>query len=395
MFTRNAAIAAAMALCGCAYFAPTVDSIRYSPPTDPGPMPLLVKAVTAADGKLGEMETKRNWTYVTSALLDFATFGFGVGAAAAGLHVGHHMNSVTNLTFAAGTTYLGARLFAPIDVGKVYDNGASALSCVVSKGATVADEVAKGKILLKNDDVANVPLSLITPDGCTPDSEIDEALSDALTQKRALEKVVGDLIASDATKADVVRGAANGIIAKVMDQVISRSNSSDAIMSALKGLGVASPQIVVPTDKVQAPAGGGNRDAAVACDATSKSLLKNRFDDYKALMTGMSSAVNALATLDTACAVSATPVTALALDSEEVTVAKDGRANVNISGGREPYTLTATGTTSPNVDVTLVPPHTVVVIGRSTITGAGGPFLYQVRDNSAVSTPKTLKINTK
>jgi len=210
-----------------------------------------------------------------------------------------------------------------------------------------------------------------------------------------LATVVDHLVASDANHADAVTSAANTIISKANHEVLIRSNNGDAIMSALKGLNVPAPAMTVPSDKVPAPAVAASRDRAVPCDPTSLTLVRGRAQDYKDGTARTSAAANALSTLATACAVAAPPITALALDSEEITVSKDGRFNVNISGGREPYIVTAVGSTSPNLDVSLVPPHTIVIVGRSTISGASGPFLYQVKDNSAVSTPKTLKVSTK
>lgn len=402
---RITALAAAASLCSCAYFTPMVGTIRTtgpaiaksgdakSPPV-PNAMPALAEAVLKADAKVSEMETKRNWTIGTGRFLDFATFGLAAGAIGAGLH-GHHINSVTNLSFSSGLSYVGSRLFSPLDVAVVYNNGAKALSCVTEKGATVQREVSSAQATLLQDAATNVPMSLLAPTAdCKRSPELDAALSDALTQQRELRAVVDHLIATDPDQGNLVVTAANKIISNVDDEIIKRSNSGDAIASSLKGLGAPNIGLVVPSEKV-ATGKQNLRGREDACTPESLVAVQKKRDEYKAAQGRVTSGGNALATLETACAVAAPAIAALTIDTEEVTVAKDGRVNVTISGGREPYVVTATGTTSPNVDVQLVPPRTIVVMGKSTISGASGPFTYQVRDNSAISTPKTLKINTK
>lgn len=395
MRLRNSMFIAVALLCtGCAtYLNPLVGTLPMPAPAgdDGKVMPQLGAALNEVHGKIKQLEQKRDDTMHSGRLLDLMMFGFGAGAAGYALRP-NHSTAVTNLTFAAGASYAGSSLFAPGDVAGVYNAGVTAMACVVGKGAALRSAAIRYVGQVKADEGRGLPQALVTPANCNLTPELRTNFGAAMSAQDRVQRLLGYVLASDSEEATRTVQAANGIVAAVNREVLKRSATHDAIFAAAKGLLPRTTGIVVQSDK-KAPAQPAR--TLVICDTDVGAKLQDFTRNYKEIESGLTTAVNAMGSLDTSCMLDPGATEALVLSQEDVTVTKDATFNVLISGGRPPYAITPQGASSKDIDVQLIAPSTIVIIGRSTIAGAGGPFLFQVKDNSVVSSPKTLTVHTK
>jgi hypothetical protein len=375
-------------LSGCAYISPMVESVRTPRGDDGGKtMPLLAAAIADADGRIAQMEGKRDSTVRTARLLDLLTFGLAGGAAYAAITT-HHVQSVRNLGFGAAATYAGANLFAPMDIANVYQTGVVALACVANRGAALRTAVARYRAQVVADDAKQGPSGLAQ--NCIPDSK---DLADALAAQDKAKRVLDYAVGADAEEASRVRQAANGVVAAVNREVLKRSNNPDVIFAAARGLVAHPTGAVIQPASVQVKT---DRALLPSCGPEVNQRIRDFTANYGEIDKAVTATLNAMAALDTSCVLEPTTTEALTLSQEEVTVTKDATVNVLISGGRQPYAVTATGTATKDVSVQLVAPRTIVVTGLSTIKAASTtPFTFQVKDNSVITVPKTLKVSTK
>ncbi len=374
------------ALSGCAaYFEPMVDAVHI-PRGDKNDktMPQLGEAVAGVDERIDQMKKKRDGTILTARALDFLTFGLAAGATYSAL-IGNHAQSVTNLGFGAAMTYTGSTLFGPMDVAKVYDSGARALACVANRGATLRTTVLRNQARVAFDDGQRLPGKLV--DACNPDAkDMAEALAAQDKAKRLLAYAIG----GDASEAHRIREAAEGVISAVNSDLIKRSNNPETVFAAAKTLAPRVGGTVIEQKDVQVTSGrGGPR-----CAADVDQQIRQFTQDYLEIERSIIAALNSMAALDKSCVLEQMVTEALALSQEEVNVPKDSSFNVVISGGRPPYVITPIGAVSKDINVQLVAPRTIVITGLSTLK-AGTTSTFQVKDNSVITSPKTLKVTTK
>jgi hypothetical protein len=375
---------------GCAYVNPLLDAVPTSRPDEKGgaSMPLLWAALADADVRIAAMEAKRNATVWTARLLDLLTFGFASGAAYAAL-TQTHAQSVLNLGIAAAATYTGSTLFAPTDVANVYQAGIMALACVANRGSTLRSAVERYGAQVAIDDAKQLPAQLA--DGCRPDQEV---LSEALAAQDKAKRLLDYAIGADPEEASRVRQASNGVLNAVNREVLKRSNSPDVIFAAARGLVAHSTGNVIEA-RSQSISIGTERARLPACNSAVNQRIRDFTATYAEIGKNVTAAMNAMASLDTSCVLEPLATEALTLSNEEVTVTKDASFSVLISGGRPPYAIAPSGAGSKDVSVQLIVPRTIVVTGLSTIKGESGPFTYEVKDNSVITSPKALKILTK
>ena len=387
---RGCVVIAASIACfvagGCAYVSPLVGTVQ-PPRSKAGAMPLLEAAVRDVDRSISEMGTKRDQTVATARFLDLLTFGLASGAAYGIIPSGHEQ-AIRNLTFAAGASYVGSTLFAPLDIATIYNNGVTALACVANRGETLAGAVARYQVQTTDARNRGAPESIATAQDCEPDST---DLANALSAQDKVERLLTHVKGADAEQATRVREAGVAVIAAVNKEVLKRSNTPDAIFAAARALTPGSSGVVEGKSFSVAQ---GREKKKKPCPAMLNQDIRSFTAGFAEADKALTAAFNVMATLDTSCVLEQVSTVALTLSQENVTVTKDSSVQVLISGGRQPYSVTAVGSPQ-NVSVQLIVPSTIVVTGLSTIKGAGGPYDFQIKDNSPISTPKILKVSTK
>ena len=386
----SVALVSSFLLGGCAYVDPMVGVVKRAskPDDDSNSMPLLKAAIANLDGRIESLEEKRDQTIKAGRWLDVVTFGFGTGAAGAALNA-NHANAVKNLTFGTAATYGASTLFTARDAAMVYNSGLSALSCVSDKATSLRDAVVRYRARRESD--RSLPGSLI-PAGCSLTPDQGKLAAAAYAANARVDLALAYAEGSDLEEANRVTKATNGVIGAVNAQILAKSNSPDAVLGVLSGLKPSATGTTLQTTQSFAAA-AASRGGEPCSEDVSENLARHT-STYSAIEKRITDVLNAMGTLDTACVVGTTTVEALSLSQEEVTIAKDAVVNVVITGGRPPYAILPIGTQTNDVTIQLIPPRTIVITGKSSISGKTGPFEYQITDNSVISSPKKLKVST-
>lgn len=388
---------------GCStYFNPTVgllapESVQEKPTKG---MPGLSEVVGETDKKIQLLEEKRNSSLTTNRALGVTTFGLGLGSAAYGLY-GSHAHAMKNLAMAAGATYIGSSLFAPLAQTEIYQAGIEALSCINGKARRTRNQVNE----ITQDLTDAPPLTSQDFPKCVPDQTKLNRQKVAYEKAQLLAKTAA---AKDRSLAGVARNASNNVLQELDKQLIGLTPSPDAILNAAKtlipagGISVSGEStsstgttnanpltgITLMRQKI---AGILDIPEIPPCDDQENSRLVDHETNYQAIAKSLTEAMNYMDDLSSACTLSAKTTAALSLSQEEITLTKDTKfINVVINGGREPYLLSQPQDI-PGIYANLIQPRTINIVPDAAKIKAG-EYKIEIRDSSTATITKILKI---
>lgn len=390
---RVFALLALVSLSGCAYMKPYVPLDPTNPPSD-GHMPKVSGAIAKIDGWMKSAGNLRDSTSTSQRTLNLMTFGFGFAAGASSIY-GAHRDTVTGLGLAAGASYTGGALFVPADQTMLYSTAIRALVCIRTKATSLLATVESTERRRTNDLRGDYIREQLKPSGCTPQNRLKAVVENA---ERAHTKAIAALDGArmaDHSAANLAESAALNVVTALNDELGKRTASAEAVLAAAKSAvgmaaaigGLPAPS-ALPETKALLP------ERVEACTASSAEEIQAIEARYQAIEAMVNSALNALATLDTACVFNAPAVPAFSVSQEQITLATDASYIVTVSGGRPPYSAQWVNAGPTGVSFQLVGPGSIILsAGASAVSG--GEYTLDVADSSLIPSRKSIKVKIK
>lgn len=389
----------AAVLGGCAYMQPYVPLYPTVATSISATMPRLEDAITRVDQWNKDTERLRNSVSLTQRALNLATFGFGFGfgAGAASIYDAHR-DAVIGLGLAASASYTGGALFAPADQATLYNAAIKSLVCIRIKADTLRATVVSGDDRRKSDLAAGYVASQLQPPRCQPQGALKSA-ADAAEQARVRAvNMLDSARTTDPSAANLATTAGLNVVTALNDELSKRAASAEAVLAAAKSaVGMAVSLAGTPAGAEGTGASKAKPAAKPApvtqCTGPAIDNITKLETGYKALEGSITSALNALASLETACIFNAPAVAAMTLSQDNINLAKDSSYVITIAGGRPVYRADWTGTVPTTVTYQLTGASLVIIASANAI--AGEEYELHVSDSAAVSARKPIKLKIK
>lgn len=383
-------------LVGCSYMGPYVARDVVADPTKAGEvMPLSTGALSKLNKWISGVDKAHDNVTLTRRGLNLLTFGLLTGGAIGAVREVSSA-SIRDMALGAGAIYTGTNLFVPNDQVVLYNSATTALMCIRGRASGLRANVVTQKEQLAAESPLIYRGATFSPVGCTLDPTTEASFSTAHLAYQGAAAAVQQAELADAVVAGKVEEAGQNVIVALNTQLDLLAPSQDAILASAKStVSIAGSLRVQPAATIPSPA------AAANCQSLSPQVLEKarvRFatmaNTYDSVQTAITQQINSVASLDTACTLTPLQFAPVALNNSEVTISKDSKVNIAISGGTGSYFWTAVGVPPPS-DITVdVIAGTLIITGKSTVT-AGPPYTIAVQDRSALPKPANLKITTR
>lgn len=389
----------ALALSGCSYLQPYVKKNVTGDAAPAGDtMPLTRQSISRLDKWIIEVDKSHESASDWRRGMNLVTFGLVAATGVSALRSSASTNKTGNLALASGAVYTGSSLFLPNEQGNLYNGANTALLCIRERVSGLHSSVAARSAQLEMDLPTQYKDAVYTPTSCTIDAATQAHVDAAETARQGAIAAVAQTRAADPAVARKAENAGLNVIHALNTQIDLLSPSPDAILAAAKSSvavanGLASPPAPRPA------AAAGVQAAAICTPVAEAEVNKLRVrlvalqTSYDGVLTSVAQQLNSVAALDSACTLAPLQLAPVTLNTGEITLTKESKSVVEISGGTGAYHWNPVGTFPADIDVGIFG-STIVVLGKSTIA-AGQTYLLSIRDSSAAPRPVQLKIITK
>ena len=355
-----------------------------------GSFPALRAAVLQYEDLRGDdIEGTRNEEARYQQALNAITFGALAGAGTAGVY-GAHADTVLGFGLAGAGSYTVSSLFFPSTRSQSLNAANSAMHCVTQSGAQI---VARNPHLRHHSESMDALMADLS--GCQQDPQV-MALAEArrVQSNFAAFQTLDSAFALElqTAGAEVIK-ALNANLEELQPTPQSVADAAKAIVPFASGFALdAAPPQETDTSGAEFTVLSSCPDNPVRLAAQTKQL-----EDMAArLDASISTLTNNMGAVRTRCVFEGKEIDPLTANPAEISVAKDSKVEIAITGAFGIPTLEWHGDSIPSsseLDWLTLGPDKIVVLGESSLAG-GKEFKARISDQRPAPTPVTITVMT-